>query len=287
MQIYEIFQRKKTQPMNEIDLGGIAKSVGSAAKAAVKALPQAAASAAGQYLEKQSGIQGLASLTQPQANPYAGPNARDKALAAVATVSKPQAKQQKALYDKAISQLMAEKGVTSIASLNPADTRALGQNLDQQVVANLLQNRLTDYKKLPTEVSADPAVQQKAKDIVSRMDAAIMTLQDMSSYGSQPAPQQLKVWEELTKAAGEALVMLQFDQDQTAFGGRGAPPAAASAAANTAVQKMAQAAAANRMNAQALKLSQSQIANFQSKFPPGTNRQLDAVFQALGLYPTP
>ncbi len=273
--------------MNEIDLGGIAKSVGSAAKAAVKALPQAAASAAGQYLEKQSGIQGLASLTQPQANPYAGANARDKAMAAVATVSKPQAKQQKALYDKAISQLMAEKGVTSIASLNPADTRALGQNLDQQVVANLLQNRLTDYKKLPTEVSADPAVQQKAKDIVSRMDAAIMTLQDMSSYGSQPAPQQLKVWEELTKAAGEAMVMLQFDQDQTAFGGRGAPPAAASAAANTAVQKMAQTAAAGRMTARQLGINQNQINAFQSKFPPGTNPKLDALFQALGLYSTP
>lgn len=288
MQIYEVMRPKKPA-LKEINLAGAVKSIGSAAKAAVKALPQAASAAAGQYLEKQSGIQGLAALTQPQANPYAGAGARDKAMAAVATVSKPQAKQQKALFDKALSQLMAEKGVTDAAQLSLADTKGLMQNLNQQVLVNLLQGRLDNYQELVDKENDPPEVQQKAQDIVSRIDTAISSLQNVSKYSKTDANTQLKTWEELTKAAGEAAVLMQFDKNRIVGGRKTAasPPAANSAVANAAVQKMAQNAAAGRLTARDMRMNQSDIRNFQSRFPPGTNPKLDALFQAIGLYSTP
>jgi hypothetical protein len=285
MQIYEIMQ-PRSKPITEINLAGAVKSIGAAAKTAAKALPQAAISAAGQYLEKQSGIQGLAALAQPDANPYAGAAAKDKAMAAVGTVSKPQAKQQKALFDKALSQLMAEKGVTNAANLQQSDTKALSQNLFQQINQNLLAGRLDDFADLPSMIKAGQP-QQQANDIVKRINDAMTKLQDVATYSvTKPMDQEL-IWQQLTQAAGEALVMMQFDNKMGSPGGYAAPPAAASPAANAAVQKMAQTAAAGRLTAQQLGINQSQIRNFQSKFPPGTNPRLDGLFQAIGLYPTP
>jgi hypothetical protein len=265
MQIFELTQQRR-RPISEINLGAIGKAVGSAATAA-----------AGQYLAQKTGVQSLATGGDT-ANPYAGANAKDKAMAAVATMSKPQAAQQKALYDKALSQLMAEKGVTDAASLTQSDTKALSQNLYQQILKNLLQNNLTDYAKLPQEIAAGQP-QQQATDVVKRMNDAMTQIQNVPIYGKQKPADQLKTWEALTQAAGEALVLLKFNP---ATGAAAAPGASN---INPAVQKMAQTAAAGKLTAQQLGLNQVQISNFQSKFPPGTNPKLDMLFKALGLYP--
>ena len=267
MQIYELTSKHNSVATEAVNWGAVGKAIGSAATAA-----------AGNYVNKTTGID----LAKDTANAYAGPGARDKAMAAVATMSKPQAAEQKKLFDKALSQLMAEKGITDVTSLSLSDTRGINQNLNQQVNKNLLQGNLNSYTELAKNVANDPRTQADAAKLVQQMSDAITQIQNISGYDLKNPTKQLQAWEALTKAAGEAMVMLKFNRG-------GAQSSAANPASNVnpAVQQMAKAAAASKLTAQQLGIKPTVISSLQGKFPPGTDPKVDMLFQALGLYPTP
>lgn len=265
MQIYELTSKNNSATTEAVNWGAVGKAIGSAATAA-----------AGNYVNKTTGID----LAKDPANAYAGPAARDKAMAAVATMSKPQAAEQKKLFDKALSQLMAEKGVTNVAALTQSDTKGLSQNLYQQILKNLLQGNLTDYTDLPNLV-AQGQPRQEATKIVQRITDAMTKIQDVPNYDPRNPAAQLAAWEALTQACGEAMVMLKFNR-----GGGVAGQTATPANINPAIQQMAKAAAAGKLTAQQLNIKPTVISSLQSKFPPGTDPKVDMLFQALGLYPT-
>jgi hypothetical protein len=262
MQIYELTANKKA-PINEINLGAIGKAIGSAA-----------ISKAGDYVNQKTGMQ----LAGDDANPYAGAASKDKAMAAVASMSKAQAAQQKQLFDKALAQIVAQKGVTSAANLQQSDVKSLYQNLYQQIHKNLLQNKLTDYTKLPSYIKTGQP-QQQAQQVVKTITDAMTSIQNPAMYDKANAVNLTNAWELLTKAAGEAMILLQFDSSATSAAPGTTPNI------NPQLQAMQKAAAANKLTAQQLGINQTAINNFQNKYPPGTDPKMDLLFKAMGLYP--
>lgn len=216
MQIHEIFRKQLTeQPGPAVWKSNRTPTAPASSTPPVAATPSKLASlgnAVGSYLDKRAidyassktGVN-LSPFAKTQ-NPYEAPAAYDKAMAAVNGVYKQQAAVQKKLFDQAVAQAMGSQGVTKANQLSAQTQTALEQNLSQQLHKNLMQSLTKDYTKLPEMLDKDPATQAKANELVNSMTEALTQIKQLGAG----EPQQVRAWEMLTKAAGEAMVLGQF-----------------------------------------------------------------------------
>jgi len=170
MQIFEITARRR-QKIDEITLGGVGQAIGSVGKA----LGQIANVKAGEYVKQQTGVSG-----DINTNPYGAQ--QTKAAAAAKPVIEKQAIEQHKLWLQGLAQAMQVAGVNSIAAIPAAQQDEVKRSLLNAINTTLLQNKTgRDYKRLPSYVDLDPAIQLQAQNIVKTIDAAVTTLMTLSA----------------------------------------------------------------------------------------------------------
>lgn len=197
MQIFEITARRK-QKIDEITLGGVGQAIGSVGKA----LGQIANVKAGEYVKQQTGVSG-----DINANPYGAQQSR--AAAAAKPVIEKQAIEQHKLWLQGLAQAMQVAGVTSIAAIPAAQQDEVKRSLLNAINTTLLQNKTgRDYKRLPSYVDLDPAIQLQAQNIVKTIDAAVTTLMTLSAANYDAVSK--TAWQDLAQAAYDAMALTQF-----------------------------------------------------------------------------
>lgn len=220
---------------------------------------------------------------EPEQNPYGDKEA--KAAAAAKPVIDQQAKQQQALWSKALTSMQNEQGVQSAAQLSQASQGELFRSLNSQLHSTLLKNKLgSDYKNLPDFVSSDPDTQARAQQIVKQLSDSLASIKDLAKM--KTAQDITTEWQVLSQAAYDAMALTTFRPKNYSMSSN-KPPAAGSSAANPAANPVQQ--------TQAQIMSQTgitptQLTQMQSVFRnlPSVrtqNPQIQLVLQALGLKP--
>jgi hypothetical protein len=187
MQIFEITARK---PINEIDWGATAKAV------------------TNRLATNMAQKIGIDAPSIDAENPYAGADAQTKARKSAEPIILQQARQQAALWTKAIAPIIALQRAQK--PVPPAQLTTLRTNLMQQIHNNLLQGKLgNDFTELSNQVDQQYAPQ--AHSAVTRIERAIADIMDIDP-NKRPEIVQAE-FHDLAQAAYDAMALKQFTSD--------------------------------------------------------------------------
>lgn len=254
MQIHEIF-RSRSQPVREGILGGIATY----AQSGIANKLQAAV----------PGVSGLGAAFAPGGDTVSTGQAQGAATKMTAGLVDQMAKAAQDNWTQGILNLFRAKNVDSVS--------AVQQDANELILKIVNQNLMggTDYKKMMNSVDAQASqgeAKTMAKAATDSIDKAIQVI-----ASDAPKADKTNAFKQLAQGTAQLKSLTQFQ------GGVGA-----SAGPNTtALTKMSQNAAASKLTAAQLGISNSTLSAIQSKVPPGTDPKLDMLFTALGIYKPP
>lgn len=190
MQIHEIFQKKR---VNEGALGSIAGGVAS----------QLASTASQKVL-------GTDVFDKTGQDRSMGPESEQRARNAAKSMIPTQAATNEKLWNQAVASVMQQAGAPSADQLDSASKQRLTDNLLKQLHSNFLQNKIKDYKQLPTVVNPPqpPSQTPPADRVVASINAALDSIASLANMGNTQASKQ--DWLALATSAYDALALLQF-----------------------------------------------------------------------------
>jgi hypothetical protein len=137
-----------------------------------------------------------------------GPAAQQQAARLAEPLIAQQAKEEMTLWNSSILDLLKQKNVTNVAQLDQAAKQSLARSLVNQFYTNFTQKKLgTDYKSLPKLV--DPKKQADAQQIVNKIQQSLNSVLNFNAP-AKDKQSQLAQWTELSRAAYDAMSLIQF-----------------------------------------------------------------------------
>jgi hypothetical protein len=150
----------------------------------------------------------LGDQASPGGSAKYGPAAQQQAARIAEPLIAQQAQKELTLWNTSILDLLQQNKISSPAQLDTNSKQALAQSLLNQFHKNFTQNKLgSDYKSLPKLV--DPKKQAEAQKIVNSIQQSLNSILNFNAP-VQNKQTQLAQWAALSRAAYEAMSMVQF-----------------------------------------------------------------------------